>query len=124
MIGYGPLKNVSLCVAALVILCFVPTRLPAVEAKLKRFTLPNGLNVLVNEDHAKKVTTIQLWVMVGSADENDSERGISHLIEHLAFKGTPTRGVGRIAKEVESLGGSINAYTSWDETVFHVTVPS
>jgi zinc protease len=63
-------------------------------------------------------------VKVGSADEVNQERGISHLIEHMAFKGTERRGLGKIAAEVEGLGGDINAYTSWDETVFHVTVPS
>lgn len=77
----------------------------------------------MKEDHARKVATVQLWVKVGSADENASERGISHLIEHMAFKGTDRRGVGVIAAEVEALGGDINAYTSWDETVFHITIP-
>jgi zinc protease len=96
----------------------------AKEGKLTRHRLPNGLEVLIQEDHAKKVATAQLWVMVGSADEESSERGISHLIEHMAFKGTAKRGLGQIASEVEALGGEINAYTSWDETVFHITGPS
>jgi len=96
----------------------------AMEGNLKHFTLPNGLELLVKEDHARKVAAIQLWVMVGSADEEKAELGISHLIEHMAFKGTNRRGVGEIASEVEALGGDTNAYTSWDETVFHVTVPS
>jgi zinc protease len=94
------------------------------EGTLNRLTLSNGLKVLVQEDHARKVATIQIWVKVGSADEEKSERGISHLIEHMAFKGTEKRGVGEIAKDIEALGGYTNAYTSWDETVFHVTVPS
>jgi zinc protease len=94
------------------------------EGKLTRFTLPNGLKVLMLEDHARKVAAIQVWVMVGSADEEPSERGISHLIEHMAFKGTKRRGLGKIAGEIEALGGDINAYTSWDQTVFFVTVPS
>jgi zinc protease len=94
------------------------------EGQVQRLTLSNGIKVFIQEDHARKVTSIQLWVRVGSADEEDSERGISHLIEHMAFKGTERRGVGQIATEVESLGGDINAYTSWDETVFYVTVPS
>lgn len=96
----------------------------ASEAKLRRFFLPNGLEVLVKEDHARKVAALQLWVKVGSADETDAERGISHLIEHMAFKGTERRGLGKIAAEIEGLGGDINAYTSWDETVFHVVVPA
>lgn len=108
----------------MVICMLLPIKAEAMENKLKRFTLPNGLEVFVKEDHARKVATIQLWVMVGSADEEAAERGISHVIEHMAFKGTERRGVGKIASEVEALGGDTNAYTSWDETVFHVTVPS
>ncbi len=96
----------------------------AMDGDLTHFRLPNGLAVFVKEDHSRKVAAVQMWVMVGSAYENDSERGISHVIEHMAFKGTKKRGVGRIAEEVEELGGEINAYTSWDETVFHIVVPS
>ena len=96
----------------------------AMDGDLTHFRLPNGLAVFVKEDHSRKVAAVQMWVMVGSAHENDSERGISHVIEHMAFKGTKRRGVGRIAEEVEELGGEINAYTSWDETVFHIVVPS
>ena len=104
--------------------CGLATGVDASEVKLRRFFLPNGLEVLVKEDHARKVAALQLWVKVGSADETDAERGISHLIEHMAFKGTERRGLGQIAAEIEGLGGDINAYTSWDETVFHVIVPS
>jgi zinc protease len=96
----------------------------AMDGDLTHFQMPNGLAVFVKEDHSRKVAAVQMWVMVGAAYENDSERGISHVIEHMAFKGTKRRGVGRIAEEVEELGGEINAYTTWDETVFHVVVPS
>jgi zinc protease len=96
----------------------------SMDRPLTQFRLSNGLEVIIKEDHSRKVAAIQMWVLVGSAFENDSERGISHVIEHMAFKGTPKRGVGSIATEVEQVGGEINAYTSWDETVFHVVVPS
>jgi zinc protease len=112
------------CVMATALLCLIPLKSNATEANLTSFTLPNGLEVIVKEDHARKVATIQLWVKVGSADETISEGGISHLIEHMAFKGTKRRGPGQISREIEALGGDTNAYTSWDETVFHVTVPS
>jgi zinc protease len=107
-----------------VLLLVIPVSVGAKDSDLTRFTLPDGLRVLVKPDHARKVATIQLWVNVGSVYEDASERGISHLIEHMAFKGTKRRGVGEIAAEVEALGGRTNAYTSWDRTVFHVTVPS
>ena len=111
-------------IAALTMFSIFPVVSHAMEGKVKHFTLSNGFEVFIKEDHARKVATMQFWVKVGSADETEHERGISHLIEHMAFKGTERRGVGKIASEVEALGGEINAYTSWDETVFHVTVPS
>jgi zinc protease len=107
-----------------VLLFLMPVSAGATNTGLTRFTLPNGLKVLVKQDHARKVATVQLWVNVGSANEDPSERGISHLIEHMAFKGTKKRGVGQMAADVEALGGRTNAYTSWDRTVFHVTIPS
>lgn len=110
--------------AAIVMSMLIPVPTYAMEGDLSTFKLPNGLRVLVKEDHSRKVAALQLWVLVGSADEERSEGGISHLIEHMAFKGTKRRGLGQIASEVENLGGEINAYTSWDETVFHITVPS
>ncbi|MGD9819264.1 MAG: M16 family metallopeptidase, partial [Desulfomonilaceae bacterium] len=108
----------------LIFICCISDHVWAMEGKLNRFTLSNGLEVFVKEDHARKVAAIQLWVMVGSADEEPKERGLSHLLEHMAFKGTERRGVGKIAAEVEALGGEINAYTSWDETVYFITAPS
>jgi zinc protease len=122
----SPLKLISTraWVALAALLCMMPLKSNAMEDNLKRFTLSNGLEVIVKEDHARKVATLQLWVMVGSADETPAQGGISHLIEHMAFKGTQRRGVGQIASEVEALGGDTNAYTSFDETVFYVTVPS
>ncbi len=88
------------------------------------FKLENGLTVLLKPDHRSKAVAVQMWVKVGGADESDSEAGISHVVEHMLFKGTEKRGVGEIAREVESVGGDINAYTSDDETVFHLVVPS
>jgi zinc protease len=107
-----------------VALPWFPRPVSAENGDLSHFLLPNGLEVFVKQDHSRKVAALQLWVKVGSAYEIDSERGISHVIEHMAFKGTNKRGVGQIAQEVDQIGGQINAYTSWDETVFHITVPS
>lgn len=87
-------------------------------------TLPNGLRVLVQENHAAKVVAIQVWVRVGSADEVGPEAGLAHVHEHMLFKGTERRKVGEIASEVEGAGGDINAWTSFDETVYHVTMAS
>ncbi len=119
-----PVRFIHALVLLLGLLCMIPLHAEANNDTLTRFTLSNGLDVLIKRDPARKVATIQMWVLVGSADENDKQRGISHLIEHMAFKGTERRGVGRIASEIEALGGNTNAYTGWDRTVFYVTVPS
>jgi zinc protease len=89
-----------------------------------RHRLPNGLTVLVEENHAAPVTALQVWVRVGSADELPGESGLAHLHEHMLFKGTARRGPGEIARTIEGCGGEINAWTSFDQTVYHVVVAS
>ncbi len=94
------------------------------ENNVQIYTLDNGLQVVYQINRALPVVAIQVWIKAGSAYETDEQGGISHLIEHMFFKGTPTRGPGVIAKTIEGCGGSINAYTSLDYTVYHVVVPS
>lgn len=86
--------------------------------------LSNGMPVILREFKAAPVVACQLWVKAGSADERPDEAGLAHVIEHMVFKGTAKRGVGEITRDIESAGGSINAWTSLDETVFHVTLAS
>lgn len=88
----------------------------------KKFQLKNGMNVLMVESHKSPVVSIQMWVKTGSADELAGEEGISHFIEHLVFKGTRNFQVGEIASSIEGSGGELNAYTSFDQTVFYVTI--
>jgi zinc protease len=90
----------------------------------ERFQLPNGLTVVLQENRAAKVVAFQAWVGVGSADEPPELSGIAHVFEHMLFKGTARRGVGQIAQEVESAGGEINAWTSFDQTVYHLVLAS
>ncbi|MCC6276916.1 MAG: insulinase family protein [Oligoflexia bacterium] len=68
------------------------------------------------------MVSIQVWVKNGSADETKGIEGISHFIEHLVFKGTESFGVGEVARTIEGAGGELNAYTTFDYTVFHVTM--
>lgn len=89
-----------------------------------KYQLKNGLTVLLAESRKSPVVSVQTWVRTGSADETPSQAGISHFIEHLVFKGTRKFGVGEIAATVEGAGGELNAYTSFDQTVFHVTIAS
>ncbi len=88
----------------------------------KKYQLKNGMQVLLVESHKSPVLSIQMWVKTGSADEKKGEEGISHFIEHLVFKGTKKYKVGEIASSVEAAGGELNAYTSFDQTVFYVTI--
>jgi zinc protease len=86
--------------------------------------LPNGLTLLLREAHVAPVANLQIWAKVGSADERPGEEGLAHFHEHMLFKGTKRRGVGDVAGEVEGAGGRINAYTSFDVTVYYATLPS
>ncbi len=86
--------------------------------------LPNGLTVLLRPHAVAPVAEVQIWARVGSADERAGEEGLAHFFEHMLFKGTTRRGVGEVAGEIEGAGGRINAYTSYDVTVYHATVPS
>jgi zinc protease len=102
---------------------------PAAGSKEKkngmiRTTLDNGLEVILVEDHSAPVVALNVWVRVGSADERDDQWGMAHVHEHMLFKGTERRGVGEIASTVEGAGGNINAFTSFDMTVYHITMAS
>lgn len=88
----------------------------------KKYQLKNGLKVILIESHKSPVVSVQMWVKTGSADEEKKVAGISHFIEHLVFKGTNKYKVGEIASLVEASGGELNAYTSFDQTVFYVTI--
>lgn len=89
---------------------------------IHEFTAENGLKVIGIESHKSPVVSVQMWVRNGSADELAGEEGISHFIEHLLFKGTQSFKVGEIANMVEACGGEINAYTSYDQTVYYITI--
>ncbi len=92
---------------------------------LLRFVLDNGLICLVKEDRSAPVAAIQVWVRVGSIHEEEFlGGGLSHYLEHMVFKGTPTRGPGEISRTIDGVGGDMNAYTSFDRTVYHAEIPS
>ncbi len=101
-----------------------PIQATELSPYLYKKILNNGTTVLVKETPGAKVATVQLWVKAGSVYEGPDEAGITHLIEHMIFKGTPTRGPGELAMAIEELGGSINAYTSYEHTVYHATLSS
>jgi len=88
-------------------------------------TLDNGLTIIVGEDHSAPVVSAQAWAMTGSIHEGEwLGAGLSHVLEHMLFKGTERRGPGRIDQEVHDAGGYMNAYTSFDRTVYYIDVPN
>src|SRR5262249_31245260 len=99
---------------------------PVLQEKegMLRTTLDNGLHVVLVEDHSAPVVALNVWVRTGSADEKPEQWGMAHVHEHMLFKGTERRGVGEIAATVEGAGGNINAFTSYDMTVYHITMAS
>src|SRR6188768_4573229 len=93
-------------------------------ASVERLVLPNGLTVLLRRDDTAPVVAIVTHVKAGYFDETDDVVGIAHVLEHMYFKGTPTRGVGAIAKETKASGGYLNAHTIYDHTSYYTVLPS
>jgi zinc protease len=103
----------------------MPREIPALTPGVTKTTLANGLTVIVREDHGAPVVSAQAWCMTGSVHEGELlGAGLSHCLEHMLFKGTSTRGAGRIDQEVQEAGGYMNAYTSFDRTVYWIDAPN
>jgi zinc protease len=97
---------------------FLPAALPALAEPVTSFTLDNGLNVVVIEDHRAPVVVQMIWYRVGAADEPPGHSGIAHFLEHLMFKGTDTVGPNQFSAIVEAQGGDDNAFTTSDYTAY------
>jgi len=119
---FVPFFSILLTFLAMMTMTIRQSEAALLAPHLYKKTLDNGLTLLVKEVPGAKVATVQIWVKAGSAFEEPDEAGITHLIEHMIFKGTPTRGPGELAEAVEGVGGQINAYTSYDYTVYHATL--
>ncbi len=91
---------------------------PTFAGNVTSFTLPNGLEAVVIEDHRAPVVVHMVWYKAGAADENPGVSGVAHFLEHLMFKGTKNLAPGEFSKIVEANGGSDNAFTSWDYTAY------
>ncbi|WPZ14481.1 pitrilysin family protein [Nitratireductor rhodophyticola] len=118
------IANVALSAAfAFIVAVAAPSIATAQEAEddtaVSSFTLENGLDVVVIPDHRAPVATHMLWYKVGSADEEPGKSGIAHFFEHLMFKGTSTYPSGEFSAAVAAVGGSENAFTSYDYTAYY-----
>jgi zinc protease len=99
--------------------------IPPLPAGVTLTTFENGLTVITREDHSAPVVSAQAWCMAGSIHEGRwLGAGLSHVLEHMLFKGTTSRAGSRIDQEVQEAGGYMNAYTSFDRTVYHIDVPN
>ncbi|UCI17971.1 insulinase family protein [Mesorhizobium sp. B2-1-8] len=99
----------------------LPDTVPA-EFKVTDFLLDNGMEVVVIPDHRAPIVTHMVWYKIGSADEPPGKSGIAHFFEHLMFKATAHHEAGEFDRAVSDIGGSNNAFTSYDYTAFHETV--
>jgi zinc protease len=103
----------------------IPDPPPTIDpASVVRTRLANGLTVLIRRDRSAPVVAIVTFVSAGYFDETDDIVGIAHVLEHMYFKGTPTRGVGEIAKQTKAVGGYLNAATIYDHTSYYTVLPS
>lgn len=99
------------------VLCLLVTATSALAAsKISTFTLENGMEAVVIEDHRAPVVVHMLWYKAGAADEKPGVSGVAHFLEHLLFKATDSMEAGEFSAVVEANGGSDNAFTSWDYT--------
>src|SRR5687767_5201609 len=108
-----------------------PSRLPLTTHRspvwtkdVHREVLPYGLILLVQPDHSAPVVSVVTHVKAGFFDEPDHWTGISHVLEHMFFTGTPGRGVGAIARETKAAGGYLNAGTGYDHTSYFTVLPA
>lgn len=122
------------CLCAAAILLFMSsnsssaeaTKVPALpESRAEVFTYDNGLTLIVEEDRSAPVASVQAWCATGSIHEGEwMGAGLSHILEHMLFKGTEKRPPGAIAVQIQRRGGYINAYTSFDRTVYWIDTPA
>src|SRR5262249_45046723 len=99
--------------------------IPPVPPGVKTATFENGLTVIVREDHSAPVVSAQAWCMSGSIHEGRwLGAGLSHVLEHMLFKGTTTRPGARIDQEVQEAGGYMNTYTAFAQTAYSMNAPN
>ncbi|HEX2779134.1 MAG TPA: insulinase family protein, partial [Gemmatimonadaceae bacterium] len=92
--------------------------------KVERYTLPNGLEVLLHEDHSTPIVAVDTWYHVGSGNEQTGRTGFAHLFEHIMFMGSQHVPVGAFDQWLEAAGGENNGSTTQDRTNYYELVPS
>ena len=116
-------KGSLIFAAAFLFISAVTILLPERARAMELMRLKNGMDCVLDKRSGTGVVAVQVWVKVGSRYEDDRIAGITHFIEHLIFKGTEKGEGYEVAPKIEALGGSINAFTSYDNTVYHIVIP-
>ena len=119
------IRRIALSAIALTALLTLPLRAgQQAEEMVTAFTLDNGMEVVVVEDHRAPVVQHMVWYRAGSADEPPGQSGVAHFLEHLLFKGTDTMAPGELSATVAANGGRDNAFTSYDYTAYFQRIAS
>lgn len=108
----------------IVVAAFIILPLSASAAEVHEYRLENGLKVLVIEEHKAPVATFQIWYRTGSRNDPAGKTGLSHLLEHMMFRGTRDCSSADFARIIQMNGGEDNAYTTDDYTVYYQVFPS
>ena len=111
------MNNLKRCFIA-VVMCAAASTVFAQDLKVTEKVLPNGLKVLLKEEHKSPVVTFQIWYRVGSRNERLGKTGLSHVLEHMMFKGSKKYGPKQFSQIVQRNGGNDNAFTSADYTAY------
>ncbi|MGB9586745.1 MAG: M16 family metallopeptidase [Armatimonadota bacterium] len=119
----GRIHPLIICLPALLILILASSAVFS-SSNVLATTLPNGMKVIVREEHAVNLAAVDIWVKAGSVCETPDKNGVAHLVEHMIFKATKKYGPGQIDKEIEGLGAELNGGTSKDWVHFYTTVAS
>jgi zinc protease len=109
---------------ALVLQAGSPPQAPGLTVPFTQFTLPNGMHVILHEDHTVPMVTVNVWDHAGSAREKPGRTGFAHLFEHLMFMGSKHAKYGDFDRLLEAAGGTNNASTAEDRTNYYIHVPS
>jgi len=117
-------RQVSLLAFAVLVSGAAPDRPGTINIPFERYTLPNGLTVILSEDRATPTVAVNVWYHVGSKNEVPGRTGFAHLFEHVMFTGSGHVPYGLHDKLTEGVGGTNNGTTSNDRTTYYETIPS
>jgi len=122
MLLYFAMRKNIFCLILYLLFVLMPVSVFASE--VKEFILNNGMKVIILEEHKAPAVTFQIWYRVGSKDEPNGKSGLSHLLEHMMFKGTKIYGASEFSRIIQKNGGTDNAFTTKDYTAYFEILPS